>query len=160
MKLFVFWMWTILEQRNLKLWPLIIFPRIMIWPQFAHINLAIYIMQSQICIILTTKISVSYRTFSNKWLQIKNLNIKWYKFEISQKGTIGNLYRIVSTRLSQLSWTRTVKFSKNWYDNYQYRYCNYKNWYNNFWSQDHLCLWSRPCLVSDTFLTFNLYQYQ
>jgi hypothetical protein len=32
------------QTENLKLWPFIIFPRISIWPQFAHIKLAIDIM--------------------------------------------------------------------------------------------------------------------
>ncbi len=44
--------------------------------------------------------------------KIENLNIKWYNFEISQKGTIGNLYRIVSNGMYRLFWPRTVKFSK------------------------------------------------
>ncbi len=44
---------------------------------------------------------ISY-TFRNKWLQIDNLNIKWYNFEISRKGTIGNLYQIIWIDFSDL----------------------------------------------------------
>jgi hypothetical protein len=53
-----------------------------------------------------------YHTFGNKWLQIEILYINRYNFEISRKGTTGNLYQIVSNHLYQLFWPRTVKFSK------------------------------------------------
>ncbi len=119
----------------------------MIWPQFPHINLAIHIRWSQICMVLTTKISVSYHTFRNKQLQINNLNIKLYNFEIYQKGTAGNCIKLYQYVYIDFPDLEQSNFQKKQYYNYQYQYRDYKNWYDNFWDWDHLCLWSRQCLL-------------
>jgi hypothetical protein len=79
-------------------------------------------------------------------LQIQNLNIKWFNFEISWKVTFGNLYGIVPNQLSQHSWPWTVKFSKKRYNIFQDWDPDYKNWYDNFRDWDHLCFQSHPCL--------------
>ena len=44
-----------------------------------------------------------------------------------------------------LTWTLT--FSKIRFNNNRYRYCNFKNQYDNFWDWDCLCSQSFPCLI-------------
>ncbi len=120
-KFLIFQMWTSLKWGNLELWPFIIFPRISFWPQFAHKSSNLHnIISNLYC---SDNKNVSFILYIQKYtVHIEILNIKQYNFEISLKGTVGNLYQIVL------------------------RYRKYKNQYDNFWDQDHLCLRSHPCL--------------
>jgi hypothetical protein len=59
-------------------------------------------------------------------------------------------YRFVSNCIVFISLflTKTVPFSKIWYDNCQYRYHNFKNRYDNFWDRYYLCFQSHSCLIT------------
>jgi len=65
------------------------------------------------------------------------------------------LYWTVLT-LSQHSWPWTVTFSKKWYHNHWYWYTSYKNWYDHFQDQDHLCFQSHPYLADSATTVGNM----
>ncbi len=93
---------------------------------------------------MTTKISASYYTFKNEWFQIENLNIKQYNFKISQKGTTGNLYKIICIDFFD---PEQSNFQRNDMIIIDIDIVITKNWYDNFHDQDCQSLRSRPCLI-------------
>jgi hypothetical protein len=64
-------------------------------------------------------------------------------------------YCIVSFRYVSLIPVWLVLVIKFWYNNYRYRFCNFKNWYDKNWYRYRACLRSRPCLLHTIHVSFH-----
>ncbi len=75
---------------------------------------------------------------------------KQYISIFSQNSTDGILYlKILYCKflICQFYTSSTSISNKILYDNYQYQFCNVKNWYDKNWYRYRACLRSCPCLV-------------
>ena len=81
-----------------------------------------------------------------KLIKEEKNDIFWYFLKIAP----GILYlKILYCKflICQFYTSSTSISNKILYDNYQYQFCNVKNWYDKNWYRYRACLQSRPCLV-------------
>ncbi len=75
-------------------------------------------------------------------------DIFWYFLEIAPMVLCFPKYCIISFRYVSFIPTQPVFAIKFWYDNYQYRFCNFKNRYDKNRYRYRAFLWSHPGLYN------------